>query len=265
MKAWQQRLHEIIYEADTPAGKAFDVFLIASILLSVAAVTFESVDQIRQQFGPYFRMMEWFFTVLFTVEYILRILAVQRPSKYIFSFFGIVDLLALLPNYLSIFFFGTQSLLVVRSFRLLRIFRVFKMGSYLRQAKILQNALVASRQKIVVFLVGVLATVFTVGALMHLIEGDQSGFTNIPVSVYWAIVTMTTVGYGDIAPQTPLGQAFASVLMILGYGVLAVPTGIMSVEIAKASISTSTQACPSCTKQGHEQDAIFCKYCGDPL
>lgn len=265
MKAWRQRLHEIIYEADTPTGKAFDVLLIALILLSVMAVSLESVDSLRQQYGIYFRVMEWFFTVLFTIEYILRILAVQRPSKYIFSFFGLVDLFALLPNYLSIFFFGAQSLLVIRSFRLLRIFRIFKLGSYLRQANILQAALIASRQKIVVFLVGVLATVFTVGALMHLIEGDPSGFTSIPVSVYWAIVTMTTVGYGDIAPQTPLGQAFASVLMILGYGVLAVPTGIMSVEIARASINTSTQACPACAKQGHDQDSIFCKYCGSRL
>lgn len=265
MKAWRQRLHEIIYEADTPAGKAFDVLLIVFILLSVTSVTLESVDSLRQQYGTQFRAVEWFFTVLFTVEYILRILAVQRPSKYIFSFFGLVDLLALLPNYLSIFIFGAQSLLVIRSFRLLRIFRIFKLGSYLRQAKILQEALLASRQKIAVFLVGVLATVFTVGALMHLIEGDASGFTSVPVSVYWAIVTMTTVGYGDIAPQTPLGQAVASVLMILGYGVLAVPTGIMSVELARASVSTSTQACPSCGKQGHDPDAVHCKYCGSLL
>lgn len=201
MKAWQQRLHEIIYEADTKAGKAFDVFLIALILLSITSVSLETVDSLRQQYGTYFRVVEWFFTVLFTVEYILRILAVQRPSKYIFSFFGLVDFFALLPNYLSFFFFGAQSLLVIRSFRLLRIFWIFKLGSYLRQAKILQDALIASRQKIVVFLVGVLATVFTVGTLMHLIEGDQSGFTSIPVSVYWAIVTMTTVGHGDIAPK----------------------------------------------------------------
>lgn len=265
MTDWRQQLHEVIYEADTPAGKAFDVLLIGFILMSVLTVSLESVDSIRQEYGTYFRVLEWFFTILFTAEYGLRIFAVQRPSKYIFSFFGMVDLFALLPSYLGIFIFGAQSLLVIRSFRLLRIFRIFKLGTYLRQATILQSALIASRQKIVVFLVGVLATVFTVGALMHLIEGDESGFTNIPVSVYWAIVTMTTVGYGDIAPQTPLGQAFASVLMIVGYGVLAVPTGIMSVEIARASISTSTQACPACAKQGHDQDAMFCKFCGSNL
>lgn len=262
MKNWRQRLHEVIYEADTPAGRAFDIMLIIFILLSVMAVSLESVDSLRESYGVYFRTFEWVFTILFTVEYILRILAVQKPFKYIFSFFGIVDLLALLPNYLSFFFFGAQSFLVIRSFRLLRIFRVFKLGTYLRQAKILQDALIASRQKIVVFMVGILATVSTVGAVMYLIEGDAAGFTSIPISIYWAIVTMTTVGYGDIAPQTPLGQLFASVLMIMGYGVLAVPTGIMSVEIARASISTSTQACPSCSRQGHDEDAIHCKYCG---
>lgn len=228
MKPWQQRLHEIIYEADTRAGKTFDVLLIAFILLSILSVSLESVDTIREQYGIYFRSLEWFLTLLFTIEYVLRILAVRKPTKYIFSFFGLIDLIALLPNYLSIFCFGAQSLLVIRSFRLLRVFRIFKLGSYLNQAQVLQNALIASRHKIVVFLVGIMATVFTVGALMHLIEGDDSGFTNIPVSVYWAIVTMTTVGYGDITPITPLGQTFASALMILGY-------------------------------------AVFCKYCGGKL
>lgn len=265
MKTWRDRLHEIIYEADTPAGKNFDIILIALIVLSVLAVSLESISSLRLQYGSPFRILEWIFTALFTIEYILRILAVKKPHKYIFSFFGIVDLLALLPTYLSIFFFGTQSLLVIRSFRLLRIFRVFKLGAYLNQARILQTALIASRQKIIVFLVGVLATVITVGAVMYLIESDASGFSNIPISIYWAIVTMTTVGYGDIAPQTPLGQLLASALMIAGYGVLAVPTGIMSVEIARASISTSTQACPACSKQGHDQDAKFCKYCGSAL
>lgn len=265
MKTWQQKLHEVIYEADTPAGRMFDVGLIVLIIASVLSVSLESVDSLRDSHGYFFRSLEWVFTILFTVEYLMRVVAIKRPLKYIFSFFGIIDLLALLPSYLSFFFFGAQSLLVIRSFRLLRIFRIFKLGAYLKQASILRSAMIASRHKIVVFLVGILATVFTVGAFMHLIEGDESGFTNIPVSVYWAIVTMTTVGYGDIAPQTPLGQFFASILMILGYAVLAVPTGIMSVEIAKASISTSTQACPACTMQGHDADATHCKYCGSKL
>lgn len=265
MKTWRQNLHEVIYEADTPAGKTFDITLIILIVSSVVAVSLESVASLRAEYGLFFRSLEWAFTFIFTIEYILRILAVEKPSKYIFSFFGLVDLLALLPSFLSLFIFGAQSMLVIRSFRLLRIFRIFKLGAYLSQARVLESALIASRHKIIVFLVGVFATVVTVGAFMHLIEGPQSGFTNIPISVYWAIVTMTTVGYGDIAPQTPLGQFFASALMITGYGVLAVPTGIMSVELARASISTSTQACPSCSKQGHDQDAKFCKFCGSPL
>jgi len=263
---WRARLHEIIFEADTPAGKAFDVALLASIVLSVLAVMLDSIAPIRRAYGPELRGVEWFFTILFTVEYALRLICVRRPLAYARSFFGIVDLMAIVPTYLSVVVSGTQSLLVIRTLRLLRIFRVFKLARYVGEAQTLFDALRASRHKIAVFLWTVLSVIVIVGSLMYLIEGEEHGFTSIPRSMYWAVVTMTTVGYGDIAPQTVIGQILATLLMILGYGIIAVPTGIVTAEITYASRRTmTTRACSACAAEGHDSDAIFCKRCGARL
>ncbi|MBI1355463.1 MAG: ion transporter [Acidobacteria bacterium] len=261
------KIHEIIFEADTPAGKAFDVALLAAILASVLVIMLESVVGLRNQYGPLLRGLEWTFTALFTVEYGLRVYSVSRPLRYVRSFFGLVDLLSILPTYVSFFFAGAQSLQVIRALRLLRIFRVLKLAHYLGEADILRQALNASRAKITVFLIAVLNIACIMGALMYLVEGEQSGFHNIPVSMYWAIVTMTTVGFGDIAPKTPLGQLLAAVLMLMGYGIIAVPTGIVGAEIARASRRgpVSAQACPVCGADGHDHDAVHCKYCGAAL
>jgi voltage-gated potassium channel len=265
-EGFRHRLHEIIFEADTPAGKAFDVALLCAILLSVTIVALESVASIRERFGVQLRAVEWFFTALFTVEYVLRMVAVLKPLRYARSFFGLVDLLALLPTYLSLVLPGAHSLLVVRVLRLLRIFRVLKLASFLGQADILLTALRASRQKIIVFLGGVLSTVVIMGALMYMVEGGENGFDSIPRGMYWAVVTMTTVGFGDITPKTVVGQFIASLLMIAGYGILAVPTGIVSVELAAAARKhVDTQACPGCGTYGHDADAKYCKHCGTAL
>ena len=263
------RLHEIIFESDTPAGKLFDVILLVAILLSVLAAILESVAGVRNRYGTFLYGLEWFFTILFTIEYLFRLGCVLRPSRYATSFFGIVDLMAIFPTYLSFFVVGTQSLLVIRILRLLRLFRVFKLGRYLGEARQLVDALKASRAKITVFLLTVLSVVIIMGALMYLVEGPENGFTSIPRGIYWAIVTMTTVGYGDIAPQTIVGQALAAIIMVLGYGIIAVPTGIFSANMIKVSRraghSVTTQVCPSCLAEGHEEDAVFCKFCGTKL
>lgn len=263
---WRRRLHEIIFEADTPAGKAFDVVLIWSILLSVGTVILESVAGIRETFGRLLYGIEWGFTLLFTVEYVLRLVCVGRPFRYATSFFGIVDLLAVVPTYLSLLLPGSQSLLAIRIIRLLRIFRVFKLTAYLTEARVISSALRASRRKISVFLLGVVTIVIIIGSFMYLIEGEKNGFSNIPTSIYWAIVTLTTVGYGDLSPQTPLGKMLASIVMVMGYGIIAVPTGIVTVEISQATRrAVSTQACPACGVDGHDPDAVHCKYCGARL
>jgi voltage-gated potassium channel len=263
---WRHRLHEVIFEAETPAGKAFDIALLIAIVLSVVAVSLESVAEVRHLHGGRLRAIEWLFTILFTVEYVLRLLCVRQPLRYAGSFFGIVDLLAIVPTYLSLLVAGTQSLIVIRALRLLRIFRVLKLAHFLGEARMLHAAVRASSRKIIVFLGTVLTLVLIVGALMYLIEGAEAGFTSIPQSVYWAIVTMTTVGYGDIAPQSVLGKILASAVMILGYGIIAVPTGIVTVEIAGAlKHSTRTEACTECGAEGHATDADFCKYCGARL
>ncbi len=263
---WRSRLHEIIFEADTPAGKAFDLALIGCIVASVVAVTLESVASLRETYGGALRAAEWGFTLLFTAEYVLRLVCVGRPLRYARSFFGVVDLLAIAPTYLSLVVSGTQSLAVIRALRLLRIFRVLKLGHYVGAERLLQAAIRASARKIIVFLGAVLTLVLIIGSSMYLIEGEENGFTNIPQSIYWAIVTMTTVGYGDIAPQTVLGKLFASTVMILGYGIIAVPTGIVTVELASAGRRpVSTQVCPQCTAEGHDADANYCKYCGARL
>lgn len=261
------RLHEVIFESDTPAGRYFDHALTWLILLSVATVILESVREVRAQYGTLLYGLEWLFTLLFTLEYFLRLLSVRRPLRYAKSFFGVVDLLAIIPTYLSIIVPGSQYLLVIRILRLLRVFRLLKLTEYVSEADTLRRALRASRRKISVFISAVVLLVVIIGALMYVIEGEAHGFTSIPRSIYWAIVTLTTVGYGDLSPKTPLGQILASAVMIVGYGIIAVPTGIVSVELAQAvrQKPVSGQSCPSCVSEGHDADAIWCKYCGAKL
>ena len=266
MKTFRHQLHEIIFEADTAPGKWFDVLLIFSIIVSVVLAMLDSVGSIQAVYGQWLYIGEWIFTLLFTVEYLLRLFCVQRPSLYARSFFGIVDLLAILPTYLSVILPGGQYFIIIRVFRLLRIFRVFKLVQFLSEARLLLDALRASFRKIAVFLCTVMTLVIIFGALMYVVEGAANGFTSIPRSIYWAIVTMTTVGYGDISPQTDLGQALAAIIMIIGYGIIAVPTGIVTVELSQAvHRGVSTQACPGCGVDGHDKDARFCKYCGEKL
>jgi voltage-gated potassium channel len=264
---WRNSLHEIIFEADTTAGKTFDIVLIVSIMLSILTVMLDSVKWFNSRYATPIHIAEWCFTVFFTIEYILRLLSVRQPMRYARSFFGIVDLLATIPTYLSLVLPQAQILLVIRILRALRIFRVLKLAHYLGEAQFLLHALRSSRRKIIVFLFTVLNIVVIVGALMYLIEGDQHGFSSIPYSIYWAIVTLTTVGYGDIAPQTPAGQSLAAMLMILGYAVIAVPTGIVSSELTLSAQrqTISTQCCPECSAEGHDVDAVHCKYCGGTL
>ena len=263
------RLHEIIFEADTPAGKSFDVILLVVIILSVAVAMLDTVSKIHERYGALLYGIEWLFTILFTIEYALRFSCVRHPLRYATSFYGVVDLLAVLPTYLSLVIAGTQSLLVIRVLRLLRIVRVFKLARYLRASSVLWEALRASRPRITVFLLTVFTLVIVVGTLMYLIEGPKNGFTSIPRGIYWAVVTMTTVGYGDIAPRTVPGQALAAIVMILGYGIIAVPTGIFSVELVAAARPqqrrVSTQVCPGCAREGHDPDALHCKFCGSRL
>lgn len=261
--AWRRRLHRVIFETTTPGGKAFDVALLVAILLSVLVVLLESVASIRARHGDILLVLEWIFTGLFTVEYVLRLVAVSRPSRYATSFFGVVDLVAVLPTYLSLLVPGAQALLTVRALRLLRVFRILKLAHFLGEARLLRLAVKASVRKISVFLFTIVLIVIIVGSLMYLIEGEASGFTSIPQSIYWAIVTMTTVGYGDIAPQTVLGKILASLVMIIGYGIIAVPTGIVSVEISKAwPPRVTSNACVACGGEGHAPDARYCKHCG---
>lgn len=263
---WRAKMHEVIFEADTPAGKRFDIILLWAIVLSVLAVMLESVPDIREKWGFELIVIEWGFTILFTIEYIARLLSVKKPLKYVFSFFGIVDLLSILPTFLGIFVQGTGSLMVVRILRLLRVFRVLKLIGFLKEAKVLVNALQSSRRKIMVFLLSVVALVVIMGTIMYIIEDPEAGFTSIPRSIYWAIVTLTTVGYGDIAPETALGQFLASVIMILGYAIIAVPTGIVGSELAKPPLpETNTKACRNCSREGHTDDAEYCRFCGHEL
>lgn len=263
---WRDRLHEIIFEADTPVGKLFDVVLICSIILSVTVVLLDSIVVVRARYGDLLYAAEWFFTILFTIEYILRLITVRSPLKYAISFFGLVDLLAILPTYLSLFLPGSQYLLTIRVLRLLRIFRVFKLATYVSEAQLIITALQASRRKISVFLFSVINIVIIIGSLMYVVEGAENGFVSIPTSIYWAIVTLTTVGYGDISPQTPLGQVIASMVMIIGFSIIAVPTGIVTAELTQAAKNrVSTRACPACSLEGHDYDAKHCKYCGAHL
>ncbi len=266
---FRNRLYEIIFEADTPAGKAFDIILLIAILLSVIAVSLDSVEIIHIQYQFAFQLTEWILTILFTIEYILRIYTVKKPFRYIFSFFGIIDFLSVLPTYLSLIFAGSHYLMVIRILRLLRIFRILKLARYVGAAQTLKSALRKSSAKIIVFLEVVLVLVIIIGALMYLIEGPENGFTSIPKAIYWAIVTVTTVGYGDIAPNTVLGQSLASLLMIVGYSIIAVPTGIITAGAIQNTKNNktihNTQVCQNCHFDQNDDDAKYCKMCGEKL
>ena len=265
----RKNLYVVVFGTNTRSGKLFDVVLLWAILLSVLAVMLESVKEVKEAYGYLFSIAEWVFTVLFTIEYLLRLFICEKPRKYAFSFLGIIDLLATIPSYVALFTTGGSYLVVIRSIRLLRVFRILKLGRYLREASTLTKALISSRHKILVFLGAVTTLVLIMGTLMYMIEGVKSGFTSIPRSIYWAIVTVTTVGYGDIAPQSILGQFVASILMLLGYAIIAVPTGIVTSELANAErekkLLENEAICNACGLEGHDLDAKFCKKCGYEL
>lgn len=265
----KKRVYEIIFEADTPAGKIFDLLLLAVIFSSVVVVMAESVEHIRLRYFDLLHLLEWIFTIFFTIEYCLRLWCVKRPVAYATSAFGIIDLLAVLPAYLQLLLPGSQYLLIIRVMRVLRIFRILKLSQFVREGNIIMAAVRASRIKILVFLTFILLSVTVIGAVMYMVEGHfNESFANIPVSIYWAIVTLTTVGYGDISPVTNLGRILSAIVMIMGYAVIAVPTGIVSAEFARQrqpAPEITTQVCPHCTKEGHDPDAVFCKYCGKSL
>ncbi|MEJ2515334.1 MAG: ion transporter [Gammaproteobacteria bacterium] len=262
----RRRAFEIVFRSDTYAGKAFDVLLILIILASVLVVMLQSVEDLNQRFGTAFLRLEWFFTLLFTAEYLVRLWCVHKPLRYAGSFFGVIDLLAVLPSYLALVLTGATSVLVIRLLRILRLFRVLKLSRYVSASSLLIQAMKQSLSKIVVFLFAVLSFVVIFGAMLHMIEGPEHGFTSIPQSVYWAIVTLTTVGYGDIVPQTVAGKALASIVMVCGYGVIAVPTGIYASELRGAMLQRrASQKCPECSATGHEEDAAYCRKCGARL
>lgn len=264
-QSFRARLGNVIFEHDKPPDKLFDIAVLILILLSILLVMLESVPWIRESYGGALRGVEWIFTITFTVEYALRVYTARERLRYITSFFGLVDLLAILPGYLSLFIFGSQYLIVVRSLRLLRIFRILKLARFLGEASVLRRAISASTPKITVFLGAVVTVVMIIGSLMYVIEGAEHGFTSIPQSIYWAIVTLTTVGYGDISPQTVLGKTLSAVVMIIGYGVIAVPTGIVTSELSRADRNSNTLTCPECGYAKHDRDAARCKYCGAEL
>jgi voltage-gated potassium channel len=260
------RIHEIIFEADTAAGRFFDLALIWSILISVTAVMLDSVAAVQARYGPVLTVVEWAFTILFTLEYLLRLWCIGKPLRYATSFFGLVDLLAVLPTYLSLVLPGSRYLLVIRILRVLRIFRVLKLVQYLNEAQVMIRALRAAGHKITVFFATVITLVVIFGSVMYIVEGEAHGFTSIPRSIYWAIVTMTTVGYGDISPQTAVGQSIAAVIMLIGFTIIAVPTGIVASEMTRAKRGgINTQVCLECAAEGHDTDARHCKMCGAAL
>lgn len=262
-KGRREQLFIIIFGTETKWGRLFDVALILAISLSVLVVMLDSIVSVREQHGPLFKSLEWFFTILFTLEYLLRVFSVKKPHQYIFSFFGVIDFLATIPTYISIFIPGTEYLLAIRVLRILRVFRVLKLVQYLNEAEYITRALSASRRKISVFLFAVVMIAIFAGSLLYVVEGQENGFTSIPTSIYWAIVTLSTVGFGDITPVTPLGKFIAAAIMILGYSIIAVPTGIVSYEMAR--VKTPPRICPSCKTKDHDLDALFCKKCGHKL
>lgn len=265
--SWRQRLYTIIFEANTPAGQRFDRYLLLTIMASLVVVVLDSLDGIHRQYGVLLSGLEWGFTALFAVEYAVRLYCSPRPLRYAFSFFGLVDLLAVLPAILVLLFADAQYLLIIRVIRMLRVFRVLKLSPYLRQANFLLTALRGSRQKIIVFFAGIAALVTVFGTLMYVIEGPDHGFTSIPMGIYWAVVTLTTVGFGDIVPRTPLGQALSTLVMITGYSIIAVPTGIFTAELATTMRADGQleHDCPNCRKDRHDSAAAFCNRCGSPL
>lgn len=266
LRPWQLKVQEVIHGTETKWGKLFDVLLLIVILASIVTVMLESVKEISAKYHDVFITLEWIITGLFTIEYILRILSLKKPLSYVFSFFGLIDLLALLPSYLGLFIVGSESLMVIRVVRFLRIFKILRMSHYIQGGNILTDALKNSRAKIIVFLISMLTIVIIMGGVMYFIESEEAGFTSIPRSIYWAIITITTVGYGDIAPMTPVGQALASIIMLFGYAIIAVPTGIVSSEIATAKQGDKKQfKCPNCGAEGHEAEAKYCRECGEKL
>ncbi|MGJ0431106.1 ion transporter [Methylobacter sp.] len=267
LSPWRESLNEIIFGSETPLGRAFDIGLSISIVLSVIVIMLDSVEAIQNRYGQAIYIIEWLFTLLFTLEYGLRLVSVRRPWLYFTSFFGLVDLVSILPSYLILLFPGAQSMLAIRILRLLRVFRILKLSAYMNEAQIMMTALSKSSRKIMVFLYSVFMIVVVLGSLVYVAESREAGFTSIPRSVYWAIVTLTTVGYGDISPQTPLGQLLASTIMIMGYGIIAVPTGIYSAELIRTYTEGKVRndACPDCGRTGHDFDADYCKYCSHAL
>jgi voltage-gated potassium channel len=265
-EGWRAHLHEIIFEADTRAGRAFDVALIIAIVASITVVSLDTVESIAKEHHALLTAAEWFFTILFSTAYILRLVCVQNRLRYATSFFGIIDLFSVLPTYASLLLPGAESLLLLRALRLLRIFRIFKLARFLSEERALRASLYAARARIAVFLVTALIAIVLMGAMMFLIEGPENGFSSIPVGMYWAVVTLTTVGYGDVTPQTPVGQLLSVAMMILGYSLIIVPTGILSAELARAKDHAPTsQHCRECSCEGHDSDAAYCKYCGAAL
>lgn len=265
-RSLRSRIYEIIFESDTPAGKSFDVGLFIFILISIVVVLMESVETYRVRYQVLFRTVEWILTIIFLIEYLLRLYSVRKPLRYALSFYGIIDLLAILPSFLAFFITAGQSLIVIRALRLLRVFRIFKLGSFMAQGNVIMESINQSKGKIAVFLYFIVILVLIIGSMMYVIEGGRNqAFDSIPTSIYWAIVTLTTVGYGDITPSTNIGKFMSAVVMILGYAVIAVPTGIVSASMINQSRKVNGQACPHCSKEGHDNDASFCKYCGGTL
>lgn len=265
-KKWKKDLWEIIFESHTPAGKIFDIVLLVIIFFSVILVALESVPEISQKYGPTLKILEWVITIIFSIEYILRIFISRFPRKYIFSFYGIIDLLSVIPTYLSLFFTGAQGLIVIRAIRLLRVFRILKLTRYTNEGSIIIQALKASRVKISVFLFAIMMIIIVIGTLMYLIEGAASGFTSIPAGIYWAVVTLTTVGYGDITPLTSFGKFISALVMIMGYAIIAVPTGIVTTELTQSYRKRRSRlVCENCGNDDHDEDAGFCKKCGNKI
>ncbi|HPG12061.1 MAG TPA: ion transporter [Chitinophagaceae bacterium] len=260
----RRKLHQAFFEHSTPTGKAFDIFLMIMILTSITIVMLDSMPSLHVKHKHTFHSFEWFFTILFTIEYLLRASLAKRPMRFVFSFLGIVDLLAIMPTYFTLFLPGTQPLLVLRALRLLRIFRIFRLSHFLVDIKFLTSALTSSFRKISIFFLFALVVVIIMATVMYLVEKPEDGFTSIPKCIYWSVTTITTVGYGDIVPKTPMGMVIANILMMIGFAIIAVPTGIITTEMAIAikSRDTNHEICRSCKKKGHDHDAIFCKHCG---
>ena len=263
MSRLRENIKIIIFGTNTKAGKLFDEILIVTIALSIITVLLDSVESYHEQYGNIFYLLEWIFTILFTIEYFLRIYCVRLPSSYVFSFFGIIDLLSIIPTYISVLFPGAQALSVIRVLRVLRIFRVLKLFQYIGEAKNLKTALISSKRKIYIFLFVVMNIVIILGSIMYLVEGEKAGYTSIPKSIYWAIVTLTTVGYGDIAPQTPIGQTISAIIMLIGYSIIAVPTGIITTELTfSKSEPSNNETCSVCDKDDLKKDSLYCRHCG---